>query len=199
MTDQLTVAMISGGFALLVALLGVGGAIAAQVVATRRAFENSLALFERQAAEAQQAREEATRIESRHRFADQKRTTYSRALGLADGISTACKEARTAEENLERILETPDHGAHHADHLAQTAGDYRREANEHRDRAESLTSLLAEVVGEIELLSDNAVSSACARLRSRAHTTHDDQESRYFEAREQFLLAARNELGVQPG
>ena len=48
---QMTTTLLSGTVALIVALLGIAGAIAAQLVATRRAYANSLALFERQHAQ----------------------------------------------------------------------------------------------------------------------------------------------------
>lgn len=48
MNPQVNAALISGGVALVVALIGIAGAIAAQFVATKRGFANSLALLERQ-------------------------------------------------------------------------------------------------------------------------------------------------------
>ena len=89
MSTQVTTALLSGGVALLVALLGIAGAIAAQLVATRRAYANSLALFEQQHAQ-EEASEEASnetrdiRREDAHRFADQRRAAYARFLQLAD-------------------------------------------------------------------------------------------------------------------
>lgn len=198
MTDQFPVALISGLFALLVALLGIAGAIAAQVVATRRAFRNSLALFDRQAVESQCARDEAARIESRHRFTDQKRSTYSRTLRLADEIARLSKDARVTQENLNLTLRSSEHGEIHAQYLAQTARDYGKEVEDYRARAVPLTDELAEVVGEIELLSDDSVSTASRHLQKVAYTTSYEQESRYIDARENFLLAARSELGVGP-
>jgi hypothetical protein len=86
MSAEVTAAMISGGAALVVALLGIGGAIAAQLVATRRAFANSLALFERQHAADQeskaQERAKATRREEAQRFADERRLIYAKFLRL---------------------------------------------------------------------------------------------------------------------
>jgi len=196
-TDQIVVTLISGVVALLVALLGIAGAIAAQMVATRRAFANSLALFEEQALEARHAREESTRIENRHRFADQKRSAHSRALRLADEIAAACKAARIAEERRDKALRSPEYGDNYASFLAQTVRDYENEVQEQRARAEGLTGDLAEAVVEIELLSENPVSSAASWLQQRAYTATEHQESRYAEAREKFLLAARTELGLQ--
>ena len=86
MSAEVTAALISGGAALVVALVGIGGAIAAQLVATRRAFANSLALFERQHAAGQeskaQERAEAARREEAQRFADERRLTYAKFLRL---------------------------------------------------------------------------------------------------------------------
>jgi hypothetical protein len=198
MTDQLTMAMISGGFALLVALLGIGGAIAAQVVATRRAFENSLALFERQAAEAQQERDDATRIENRHRFADQKRSTYSRALRLADQLVATRENERQADKYFERTMRTLDRVGDQSENLPRAAEGYRNAANEHHDRAHRAVVELADVVAEIHLLSDNAVRVAATRLQKSAATASHVQESQYVEDRDNFLYVARDELGVEP-
>ncbi|HEX6358350.1 hypothetical protein [Actinophytocola sp.] len=198
MSDQITVTMISGGIALLVALLGIGGAIAAQLVATRRAFENSLALFERQAAEAQQARDEAARIQNRHRFADQKRSTYGRALRLADELVGAREEERLANRNFERTKRVLERVGDQSDALAKTVDDFRNSASEQHDRVRRLAVELADVVGEIQLLSDNTVRSAADRLRKSAQTASHVEESRYVEDRDAFLLAARNELDVEP-
>jgi hypothetical protein len=56
MNAQVTAALISGGAALTVAVLGIGGAIAAQLFTARHAFKNSLELQE-----AQYARQEHER------------------------------------------------------------------------------------------------------------------------------------------
>jgi hypothetical protein len=86
MDTQTATALISGGVALFVALLGIGGAIVAQLVATRRAFSNSLAMFERQrTADVEnraQERAEAARREEVQRFADERRLTYAKFLRL---------------------------------------------------------------------------------------------------------------------
>ncbi|GAA0626532.1 hypothetical protein GCM10010174_52560 [Kutzneria viridogrisea] len=197
MTDQMMVASISGGVALLVALLGIAGAIAAQVVATRRTFANSLALFEEQALEARHAREEAARIENRHRFADQKRSTYGRALCLADDVAAACRDKRWAVDKYKRQLDALDRAVQSSETVAELAKKYATEADGHRDRANRLFASLAEVVGEIELLSSDAVCSTATHLRDLAYTTNKDQEDRYREARDKFLLSARSELGVE--
>lgn len=198
MTDQLTVAILSGGVALLVALLGIGGTIAAQVVATRRAFENSFALFERQAAEAQLARDEATRIENRHRFADQKKSTYSRTLRLADELVHTRDAERSADKNLERATRTLVRAGDQSESLVQTVKDYENAVSEYRHRARRLAVELAETVGEIQLLSDNAVRVAADRLQKSAHTVSHVEAPQYVEDRDNFLYSARTELGVEP-
>lgn len=50
-SDQLGAALVSGGAALIVALLGIAGAITAQLLATQRTSRNSLAMFDRERAE----------------------------------------------------------------------------------------------------------------------------------------------------
>ena len=107
MSTSVTAALVSGGAALVVALLGIAGAIAAQLVATRRAFENSLALFERQHARQEasrkQEREEEAHREDAYRFAEQRRSTYGRFVRLAREFVGAVDAERTVAKNLERI------------------------------------------------------------------------------------------------
>lgn len=198
MGDPLTATVVSGVFALLVALLGIAGAIAAQVIATRRAFEYSLALFERQTAEAQQAREEATRTENHHRFADQKRSTYGRALRLADEVVIAQEKERGARQYHNRTMRTLDKVGDQSESLVQAARNYRTEADEQADQARRLAVELADVVGEIHLLSAPAVRAAAEGLRRSARAAGHVEESQYVEAREKFVDAARDELGVEP-
>lgn len=198
MGDPLAATVVSGVFALLVALLGIAGAIAAQMIATRRAFEYSLALFERQTAEAQQAREEATRTDNHHRFADQKRGTYSRALRLADEVVTAQEKERGARQYHARTMRTLDRVGDQSESLVQAAKNYRTEADEYAEQARRLAVELADVVGEIHLLSTPAVREAAESLQKSARTAEHVEETRYAEAREKFVDAARGELGVEP-
>jgi hypothetical protein len=83
MSPPVTAALISGSVALVVALVGIAGAIAAQSFATRRAFDDSLALFERQRSAQEQEQREQSRREDAYRFADQRRTIYARMLRAA--------------------------------------------------------------------------------------------------------------------
>lgn len=103
MDAQVTAALISGGAALTVAVLGIGGAIAAQLSATRRGFENSLALQERQYAKQEKERQDQSRREDAYRFAEQRRSTYGRFVRLAREFLHAVDMEQSAAENLERI------------------------------------------------------------------------------------------------
>lgn len=194
MNDQLPAAWTSGLFALVVALLGIAGAIAAQFVATRRAFENSLALFERQATEDRYARAEAARMEERHRFADQKRSAYSRFLRLVDEISSSWAAAHAAEEAMDRNVLAPERTGSHADYLAQRARDDAIRAKENQDRAQRLIAELDLAAGEIDLLADGAVAAAVLQLRKYAFAADNYRREQYAKAREAFLLAAKREL-----
>ena len=103
MDAQVTAALISGGAALTVAVLGIGGAIAAQLFTTRHAFENSLALQEQQYAEQEHERHERSRREDAYRFAEQRRSTYGRFVRLAREFLNAADVEHSAAENLDRI------------------------------------------------------------------------------------------------
>ena len=103
MDAQVTAALISGGAALTVAVLGIGGAIAAQLFATRHAFENSLALQERQYAKQEHERHEQSRREDAYRFAEQRRSTYGRFVRLAREFLGAVEVEHSAAETLGRI------------------------------------------------------------------------------------------------
>jgi hypothetical protein len=100
---QVTAALISGGAALTVAVLGIGGAIAAQLSTARHAFENSLELQERQYAKQEKERHEQSRQEDAYRFAEQRRSTYGRFVRLARDFLHAVDMEQSAAENLERI------------------------------------------------------------------------------------------------
>jgi len=89
MDAQVTAALISGGAALAVAVLGIGGAITAQLFTTRHALENSLALQERQYARQERERQEQSRREDAYRFAEQRRSTYGRGSSAWRGNSLA--------------------------------------------------------------------------------------------------------------
>jgi len=103
MDAQVTAALISGGAALTVAVVGIGGAIVAQLFATRHAFENSLALQERQYAKQEHERHEQSRREDAYRFAEQRRSTYGRFVRLAREFLDAVEVEHSAAETLGRI------------------------------------------------------------------------------------------------
>lgn len=198
MSDQVLVAVVSGGFALLVALLGIAGAVAAQLVATRRAFANSLALFERQAAQAERERAEAARLEGRSRFVEQKRSTYGRVLRLADELVDAREGERTAAKYADRTMITLDRVGDQSDNVARVARDYADAAEENHRRAVRLASELAEVVDEVHLLCEDEVRLAAQRLRESAGVVTHTEDAGYVAARTGFIAAARAELDVRP-
>lgn len=103
MDAQVTAALVSGGAALTVAVLGIGGAIAAQLFTTRHAFKNSLALQEQQYAKQEQERQEQSRREDAYRFAEQRRSTYGRFVRLAREFLRAVDMEREVAKNLESV------------------------------------------------------------------------------------------------
>ena len=104
MSAEVSAALISGGAALVVALAGIGGAIAAQLVATRRAYANSLALFERQHVAEQESKEqeraEAARREEAQRFAGERRLSYAKFLRLVRELRECHRVGAEAREEL---------------------------------------------------------------------------------------------------
>ena len=109
MNSQAATALLSGGIALVVALLGIAGAIAAQLVASRRAFANSLALFERQNAAQKQERAEETRREEARQLAEERKRAYARLLRTADdlqSVQSVAEEAQEARAGLRRAAES---------------------------------------------------------------------------------------------
>lgn len=97
MSEQLTVAVISGSVAVVVALIGIAGAIVAQLVTSRKAHRNALALFEKQANEQARVRLEDANRQDRHRFAADRRTTYSTLMRTAADLVIARKDHRYAK------------------------------------------------------------------------------------------------------
>jgi hypothetical protein len=176
-SEQLTIAVISSSVALVVAVTGFMASIRAQVVSTRRAFQNSLALFEKQTAD-----------QARTRFADTKRASYSTVMRLADDLVAARAAEDVAAAELDR-----------ADRAFQQHGVLKTEVERRGDVASAARALvtdrtaqLDQAINEVELLAAATVRTAVAALRSAAKTSSDD----YPAAREAFLAAARAELGV---
>ena len=107
MSPQVTAALLSSGAALFVALLGIAGAIAAQLVATRRAFATSLALFERERERRERERVAEARREDEYRFAEQRRSTYARMLRAAADLHLALLALNAAAEGW-RYVQDPE-------------------------------------------------------------------------------------------
>lgn len=205
MSPQVTAALISGGAALVVALLGIAGAVVAQLVTTRRAFANSLALFEQEylRREREQAaatsRDDARRLadqrrEDAYRFADQRRSTYARLLRTAADLyetrGSICKAANKWEDRYHR-----EHGAGQDGTPTESvfeAVDRARAAREAWERAleepaaelrdayarwERTRVELDEVAEEVELLASPDVRSAAGELAYFASTLPDFGEA----------------------
>lgn len=172
-------------------MLGIAGAIAAQLVATRRAYANSLALFERQhtreEASRKRQRDEDIRREDAHRFADQRRATYARFLQLADEIRRARADAGGYLDIVER----------HEDKQGQDEQRLAKHANAkfhaNYDRAERASDQLRGLLAEIDLLGSADVREAAreVRLAAEEHLGHE-----FAPARDAFVEAARWELAV---
>ena len=137
MNAQVTAALISGGAALTVAVLGIGGAIAAQIFATRHAFENSLALQEQQYAKQEHERHEQSRREDAYRFAEQRRSTYGRFVRLAREFLYAVEAEHSAAETLGRIDQQRNRSqpaSHDLEMSAETAEQLVADARERKRR-----------------------------------------------------------------
>lgn len=177
MSEQLTVAVISSSVALVVAAMGFIASIRAQIVSTRRAFQNSLALFEKQTAD-----------QARTRFADTKRTTYGTVIRLADDLVAARAAELAAEGELERAERTlQQHG------VLRTEVEKRREiVTDAHALVTNRTEQFDQAINEVELLATDPVRASAVALRSAAKESDDT----YSAVREAFLVAARAELGI---
>lgn len=226
MNIQLTAGLISGGVALVVALLGIAGAIAAQVVATRRSFENSLALFERQHARQEasrkQERAEEARREDAYRYAEQRRSTYAKLLRVAADLVDARLAADAAAETWRNIRDL----AAGEDPEETQAKEERNALNFLQDtsgRWAQISADLDEVAGEVELLASPDVRQTASELEHIASKPADLAEApvpigiyrhalsrysrtgplrvsrTYAAAQAAFLDAARRELGIGIG
>ena len=199
MSTQMTTTLLSGAVALIVALLGIAGAIAAQLLATRRAYANSLALFERQHARQEetrrQERKEEARREDAYRFAEQRRGTYGRFVRLAREFVGAVEAERTVAKNLERIGRQRDRTqSGSADReMSAEAAELVADARERRRRLHGEFGAACE---EIHLLGSPEVRQVADRLWDVAHEMTHPAEGDYMAARVAFLEAARQELGI---
>src|SRR6185295_16791041 len=144
-SEQLTVVVISSSVALVVAAMGFFASVRAQIVATKRGFQNSLALFERQTAD-----------QARTRFADTKRSTYSTLMRLADDLFAAREAEARARKDLEQAQRAFDQSG-----VLGVEVDKRSAVVEAaRVVAEERSALLDQAVGEVELLGVDAVRDA---------------------------------------
>ncbi len=201
MTPQVTTAVISGSVALLTALLGITGAIAAQLIATRRAFANALAVQARQHAEQQAERQEQARRDDAYRFAEQRRTTYARFLHAADEIVKVSDDIRRLV--LADSEAPPEDGSEESQDWADKLN---AESSAARARMEPMEPAARTLTDEIALIASAAVASAAVNvlnmainhmrmgLRPDLHANPDDRL--YEAARAGFIRAARTELGV---
>lgn len=196
MDGQVTAALVSGGAALTVAVLGIGGAIAAQLFTTRHAFKNSLALQEQQYARQERERQEQSRREDAYRFAEQRRNTYGRFVRLAREFLHAVDTEREVVKNLERIDPQRDHappGSHELQISVEAAEQLVADA---RERARRLHGEFGTACEEIYLLGSQEVRRAADELWDKAHKAMRSQDKDYTAARAAFLEAARQELGI---
>ncbi|MGP4028509.1 hypothetical protein [Actinomadura sp. 3N407] len=196
LSDQLTATLISGGVALIVALLGIGGAITAQLVTTRRTFRNSLALFERQHAEQERVRQESLHREDAHRFTEQRRVVYGRLLRTANDLVLAGDAERAAEKHWERLQRQLDRTRNPTAALRDAAAESRLAADEAREARKKLATETTDLLEEIQLIADDAVRAAADALNARARDAPDVSDRGYGDARAGFLNAARQELGM---
>lgn len=194
---QATTTLLSGGVALVVALLGIAGSVWAQLVATRRAYANSLALFERQhAAEEESKRQErieAARREHAQRFADERRVAYARFLRLADEFVAAQRSAETHIQVVARSVEKEEEDPSDARQRATAEAEQR--VRDSAARAKTAADQLVELRAEIDLLASEQVRAAAQRL-SEAADSSPFSVSTYPDARAAFVEAARRELDV---
>lgn len=196
MDAQVTAAVISGGVALTVAVLGIGGAIAAQLFATRHAFENSLTLQERQYAKQEHERHEQSRREDAYRFAEQRRSIYGRFVRLAREFLDAVEAEHSAAETLGRIDQQRNRsqpGSHDLETSAETAEQLVADARERKRRLHGEFGAACE---EIYLLGSREIRVAADRLWDEAHGATHSTDSDYATARAAFLGSARHELGI---
>lgn len=223
MSPQVTAALITSGAALVVALLGIAGAIAAQTVSTRRAFQNSLDLFERQRRAEQEERQEQARREDAFRFAEQRTSLYARY-------------ARSARDLFSARLDVDEATQKCSEHFRQSGGNTPGHSQMAEDSRvmRSLDNAFAEWVRlrveldvtwhELRLLSSPEVREAAANLSRSACRLPDlaglpdpdevipDEVTAYMRqgtpepaslpeyesAQDRFFETAQRELGVQP-
>jgi hypothetical protein len=191
MNPQVTVALISSGATVAVALLGIGGTIAAQLFATRRAFDNSLALLERQLAQSNEAaereradreqeRREQARREDEYRYAEQRRILYAQFLRLS-------ASSKWASWNVES---QHDPGP---DASEERKEKYKRALEHWIGRDGELGEQLAEAAAEVRVIASSEVRAAAEEMLDARQLIAGGT---YDRARNKFLIAVHSELGV---
>lgn len=196
MSDELTAAVVSGGVALVVALLGIAGAIIAQLVTTRRTFQNSLTLFERERAEQERIRRESLQREDAYRFTEQRRVVYGKLLRAANELVLARDAERAAEKRWERLQRQLGRTGAPTEALEVEAAESRQAADEARERKTALNLETTDLLEEVQLIADDPVRTAADELSVQARTADDVSNHGYKQARASFLRVAREELGI---
>jgi hypothetical protein len=194
--SQETAALISGGAAILVAALGIGGAIAAQLFATRRAYANSLALHERQYAQQEQDRQEQVRREDAYRFAEQRRSIFARFVRLGREYVDGVDAERAAAKNLQRTARQRDRMHPSPPELETSIEIAEQLVTDARTRSRRLAGEFGLACEEIHLLASPDVRQAADGLWNEAHRAAHSESAGYLAARAAFLEAARRELGI---
>jgi hypothetical protein len=172
MNPQVTAAVISASAALVVAVAGIAGAIAAQAIATRRAFENSLGLWQQQLAVQERERLEQSRREDAYRFAEQRRALYARFLRRANDLNWAYGDLPSSKKQED----DPDGWERYAKALDQA------------DRLLEEIDLLGSA--DVRRTADTMFHAAMQQLKPPGS---------YSQARKAFLEAAQHELGLVTG
>jgi hypothetical protein len=209
-----------------VALLGIAGAIAAQLVASRRTFANSLALFEQQ--NAAQARERAAELrgeEARH-FAEERKLAYARLLRTADDLQSVVSAADDAAKARTRIREEARLGPDDEEMRQGRVSSAVHMLGQACDLWEQTFEALGLIAGELELLASGEVLEAARQLWAVTGLPQHYREDyyreptpaqraletmfrtqladyqrpglTYWQARAAFVDAARRELGRPP-
>ena len=189
-------ALLSSSVALIVAVLGIAGAVAAQLVATRRAYANSLSLFERHHAEQEAARREEVRRDNAYRFAEQRRSIYGRFVRLAREFIDAVDAERTVAKNLERIARQRDRSPERSLDLEMSAEAAEQLVADARERKWRLDGEFGTTSEELQLLGSPEVRQVADHLWDVAHEVTHSADDAYMTARVAFLEAARQELGI---
>ncbi|MDQ2877073.1 MAG: hypothetical protein M3Y33_20590 [Actinomycetota bacterium] len=220
MSTQVTGALISGGAALVVAVVGIAGAIAAQLLATRRAFANSLALTEREYERRERERAEERHREDEYRHAERRRSTYATMLRAAASLYLVSLEFAAAAANW-RNTRDPELASETPEEREREERKWLGLLQDARTRWERATGELEVAFEEIELLASAGVRYPAGELAriasndpdlgeeplpvSRSHPTllrpgtpvpGKQHYWNYFEARDAFLDAARSDLGT---